>query len=127
MPVLIQPVAAGSDLNTTLRVVGTALTITAVTFTPVAAITGAATDNRSVFLVNKGPTGALTNIVASLGFITGSITAAQYVPRTITLSATPANLDVAVGDVLIWQSIHAGTGIADPGGLVTISAVAKYL
>jgi hypothetical protein len=39
----------------------------------------------------------------------------------IPLSGTPANLVVAAGDELQWQSTHVGTGIADPGGRVEVT------
>ena len=44
-----------------------------------------------------------------------------YDEKTIPLSGTAANLNVAAGDVLAWQSDSVGTGLADPGGLVTIA------
>lgn len=100
-------------------------TVTQVTYTPDGTITGAATNNRTVQLVNKGQSGAGSTVVASLNFASGTnATAADE--KTIPLSGTPANLIVAAGDVLEWQSNAVGTGIADPGGLVKVTIDRNY-
>lgn len=122
----VAPVAtAGNSLNSTVLVVPSDGTVTAVTYTPPTAITGANTNTRSVSLVNKGQNGAGNTVVATLQFNSGTDAAAS-VPRTVTLSGTPANLNVSSGDVLQWQSTAVGTGITDPGGLVTVGLSAKY-
>lgn len=122
----VQPVAtAGNDLNTIVEVSGRAATVSAVTYTPLTTITGAATNNRTVNLVNLGQAGSGSTVVATLNFGNGT-NATGGVPKAITLSATPANLVVAGGDVLQWQSVHVGTGIADPGGLVVVTTSPNY-
>lgn len=121
----VQPIAAGSDLNAVFHVAARTSTVTGVTFVPNATITGAATNNRTLSLVNLGQAGSGTTVVATLAFGSGS-NATGGVPKTITLSATPANLVLASGDVLQWQSTHIGTGIADPGGLVSVVTAANY-
>lgn len=124
--VVVQPQATvGNDTNTNVLVCPQAGSVSAVTYTTVTAITGANTQTRSVSLVNKGAAGSGTTVIATLQFDSGVNTTAA-VPKTITLSATPANLVVAAGDVLQWQSTHVGTGIADPGGLVVISTTPTY-
>jgi hypothetical protein len=100
-------------------------TVTAVTYTPDTTITGAATNNRTVQLVNKGQTGAGSTVIASLNFASGT-NATGGDEKTIPLSGTPANLIVAAGDVLEWQSNAVGTGIADPGGLVKVTIDRNY-
>lgn len=100
-------------------------TVTAVTYTPDGTITGAATNNRTVQLVNKGQTGVGATVVASLNFANGTNAPAGD-EKAITLSGTPANLVVAAGDVLEWQSNAVGTGIADPGGLVRVTIERTY-
>jgi hypothetical protein len=40
--------------------------------------------------------------------------------KTIPLSGTAANLTVAAGDVLTFESTHVGTGIAEPGGTAIV-------
>lgn len=122
----VQPQAtAGNDLNTVAFIAPRAGTVTSVTYTTPTAITGAATNNRTVSLINKGTGGAGSTSVASLNFASGVNTVA-YDEKAITLSATPANLIVAAGDVLQWESLHILTGIADPGGLVSVTVSPNY-
>ena len=122
----VQPQAtAGSNLNSIVWVAPQAATVTGVTYTSVTAITGANTNTRSVSLINKGQAGAGTTIVATLQFNSGVSTVAAD-EKTVTLSSTAADLAIAAGDVLQWQSTAVGTGIADPGGLVSITTTANY-
>jgi hypothetical protein len=124
--VVVAPQAtAGSNLNTNVYSAPQAGTLTAVGYATVTAITGANTNTRSVSLVNKGAAGSGTTVMATLQFDSGVNTTAS-VPKTITLSATAANLVVAAGDILQWQSTAVGTGIADPGGLALITIAANY-
>jgi hypothetical protein len=122
----VQPVSTvGNDLNTNVYQCPRAGTVSAVTYATVTAITGANTNTRSASLVNKGQAGTGTTVVATLQFDSGVNTVAN-VPKALNLSATPANLAVAAGDVLQWQSTHVGTGIADPGGLLQLTVAASY-
>lgn len=123
----VGPVAtAGNDLNTVAFIAPADGVISAVKYTTITAITGAATNNRTVSLVNAGHTdGSGTTSVASLSFASGTDTVAAF-PKSITLSATAADLAVSAGDVLVWKSTHVGTGIADPGGLVSIQFSRSY-
>jgi hypothetical protein len=95
-------------------------TVTSVQYIPEAAITGAATNNRTVTLVNKGQAGSGSTTVATLTFDSG-INGTANDEKTITLSGTAANLVLASGDTLQWRSIANGTGLADPGGLARIT------
>lgn len=114
---LIPATAAGSDIEKNVHVAPFAGTVSACTYTPDTVLTGANTDSRTIVLVNKGAAGSGTTIVATKAFTSGVNIAADD-EGTITLSATAANLVVAAGDVLAWQSTHVGaTGLADPGGL----------
>lgn len=122
----VAPVStAGNSLNTNLFTAKRAGTVTAVTYSTVTAITGANTNTRSVSLVNKGQAGAGTTIIATLQFNSGVNTVASD-EKTITLSSTAADLVVAAGDVLQWQSTAVLTGIADPGGLVSVTIADTY-
>jgi hypothetical protein len=49
------------------------------------------------------------------------VNAAADDEKAITLSGTAANLVLAQGDTVIWNSTHVGTGITDPGGLVAVT------
>jgi hypothetical protein len=115
----------GNSRNTNVYRVDSAGTVSAVTYSTVTAITGANTNTRSVSLVNKGQAGAGSTVIATLQFNSGVNTVASD-ETTITLSGTPANLVVAAGDILQWQSTAVGTGIADPGGLVCVTVSATY-
>lgn len=118
---IVPPVAtAGNDADTPVFVAPFACTVTAVTYTPSATITGAATNNRTLQLRNKGQTGAGTTVVASLNFANG-VNAAAFDEKVIPLSVTPADLVLAAGDVLALQSLHILTGITDPGGMLRVT------
>ncbi len=112
-------VAAGSTDSSTVAVAPFAGTVTSVTFTPDAGITGHATNNRTVSIINKEDDGTGTTAVAELEFDVG-VDATAFDETAITLSGTAADLVVAEGDVLAWSSVHAASGVADPGGTVTI-------
>jgi hypothetical protein len=113
-------VAQGATANTPATKVPFAATVTAVEYIAAAAITGAATNNRIVTLANKGAAGSGTTAVATKTFASGT-NAVAAASTTVTLSATAADLVVAAGDVLQWQSTINGTGLADPGGLVRVT------
>lgn len=93
-------------------------TVTSVTLTPEAGITGAATNFRTYRLVNRGTGGAGTTVVASLAFDAATVTAAAYDERELPLTANAA---VAEGDILVLDEVVAGTGLASPGGRVQIT------
>lgn len=118
---IVPPVAtAGNDADTPVFVAPFACTVTSVTYTPSATITGAATNNRTLNLRNKGLTGVGTTVVASLNFASG-VNADAFDEKAITLSGTPANLVLAAGDVLALQSLPILTGITDPGGMLRVT------
>jgi hypothetical protein len=121
----VAPVAtAGNDLDSVVSQAPFDCTVTKVEFVAVAAITGANTNTRSVTLFNKGQAGAGTTTVATLQFDSG-VNASASDEKAITLSGTAANLDLAAGDTLLWRSLHVGTGITDPGGLVRVTVTRR--
>jgi hypothetical protein len=95
-------------------------TVTSVTHVPVAAITGAATNNRTISVVNRGQDGTGTTVVASLNFANG-VNAAAFDEKDITLSVVANATTVAEGDILELRSAAVGSGIADPGGTAFIT------
>lgn len=111
---------AGNSDDTVIGQAQFAGTVTGVQYVPEAAITGAATNNRTVSLVNKGQAGSGTTVVATLTFGSGTNATANN-EVALTLSATASDLVVADGDTLLWRSIANGTGLADPGGLARIT------
>jgi hypothetical protein len=123
----VQPQAtAGSNLNSNVLRCPNDSTVSAVTYAPVTVITGANTNTRSVSLVNKGQSGAGNVVVATIQYNSG-VNAVASDENTVTLSGTPANLNLTAGDILQWQSTAVGTGIADPGGLVCVTVAARYI
>lgn len=92
-----------------------------VTYTPIAAVTGAASpSSRTLSLINHGQAGAGTTVIASLALLSG-VNLVGFDEKPITLSATASDLLVAAGDELEWKSIAVGgTGLVDPGGTVQV-------
>ena len=97
-------------------------TVTGVSYTPEANITGAASPaSRTLSLINKGQDGNGATVVATLALV-GGVNPADFDEMALTLSGTPANLVVAAGDVLAFNSLAVGgTGLADPGGKVEVT------
>lgn len=116
----VDNVAAASDLTTVIGEVLEAGTVSSVSFTPKANITGNDAESRHYALINKGQDGNGTTSVATLDMDTG-VSANDFDEKALTLSGTPANLVVAAGDILAFTSTHEGsTGLADPGGSVKV-------
>src|SRR4051812_31585848 len=88
----------GNDADTAVgRVSGQGVgTVTSVVYIPDAALSGANTNSRTVTLYNRGAAGSGTTVVAQLA-LTSGVNLAAFVPKTITLSGTAANLDLADG------------------------------
>lgn len=93
--------------------------VSSVSYVPDALITGADTNTRTLSVKNRGAAGAGSTEVASLALANG-VSATAFDEKAVTLNGTAANLVVAAGDILSFDSTHAGTGLADPGGLVII-------
>lgn len=111
---------AAADAETDVCIVEFAGVVSSVKYVAATVLTGANTESRTGVLVNKGQSGAGSTAVATKAFVSG-VNAAADDDTTITLSGTAANLVVAAGDVLVWQSNHVGsTGLADPGGMVEV-------
>ena len=110
---------AGSDKSVALGRARFGATVESVTYAPNALITGANTNTRRVALINRGQSGSGSVLVAELQFNSG-VNGPAFDEKSLTLSATPANLKLAEGDILEWLSDAVGTGLADPGGLVVV-------
>jgi hypothetical protein len=94
--------------------------VSSVSYTPISTLTGAATNYRTLRLVNKGSDGSGSTVIASLAFSGSGVVATADDEKAITLSGTAANLVVAQGDILAWDETVAGTGLDSPGGLVQV-------
>lgn len=118
----VPAVTIAATADQTIGEVNTAGRVSSVSYTPEAAITGAASPNSRTFtLVNKGAAGVGTTNVATLAMVSG-VDGVAFDEKAITLNATAANLVVAAGDILVWVStaVTAGGGLVDPGGLVQV-------
>lgn len=111
-------VAIDADDNTVLAQAPYGGAVSGVTYVPEADVTGAATNNRTVSLVNAGQDGNATTVVGTLTFASG-VNADANDEKSIPLNAGTA-VTIVEGDTLVWKSVHVGTGIADPGGLVRV-------
>lgn len=97
------------------------LTITRITEMFDAAISGAATDNVSHDYRNEGTDGTgTTSLLAAAKVYTSGVDATAHVPVELTLSGTEGNLDVDEGEVISLVRTTPGTGLAEPGALITI-------
>lgn len=114
--------AATATAQTVLGAAPWPASVTAVTYTPAGAITGAASPaSRTFTLYNRGQAGTGVTVVATLA-MTAGVNAALYDERTIPLSGVAGATAVVEGDVLGWESFAVGaTGLADPGGLVRVT------
>lgn len=95
--------------------------VTAVRYTPLAAVTGAASPaSRTISVVNKGQSGVGTTVVASLALLAG-VNLVAFDEKDITLSVVADATTVVEGDVLaVLSTPVGGTGLVDPGGTITI-------
>lgn len=116
-------VAAATILATNSEVIEAPFdgVVAAVTYTPVASVTGAASPaSRTLSVINKGQAGSGTTVVASLALVSG-VNLTAYDEKELTLSSTDADLVVAAGDILEFRSAAVGgTGLVDPGGTGSI-------
>jgi len=92
--------------------------VTAVEFIPSAAITGANTNYFTLNVRNR-TTGAGTAIPAALAFVSG-VDGVASTPKTITVSATAADLALAEGDVVTCEKAVTASGLACPDGTVIV-------
>lgn len=113
-------VATGTDDSFVIGTCPFAGTVTSVTYTPEAAITGANTNTRAIRVRNRGAAGAGSTVVAEIQFDTG-VNATAFDEKVVPLSGTAGNLVVAQDDVLELFSDAVGTGQADPGGTVKVA------
>lgn len=95
------------------------IVVTAVRWIPNAAVTGAATNNFALGLVNRGLAGSGTTAVSPVRTYASGTNAAAFVPEDLTV--TPANTNVVAGETLSLNRTVNGTGLVSPGGVVEIA------
>lgn len=94
--------------------------ITRVQWVPNANITANAANFFTATVRNRGTDAGGTAVAATRSY--AATNSLAHVPEDCTLSGTPADLDVAEGDLLTVEKLVAGTGLAMPDGLVQIHA-----
>lgn len=107
----------GGDVRVIVDRVQRGASVASVDLVPNWSLNGANTNYRTFRLVNRGSNGLGATVVATLD-LTSGVNLTACVAKAIPVTA--ANAVVAIGDVLEWQSIHAGSGLPDPGGLVIV-------
>lgn len=117
--VQVDPVSAGNDSVSEAGEAPFAGVVTRVAYIAAAAVTGANTNTRTLQATNRGAAGAGTTAIAAYALTSGNNLAASDA-KEFTLSGTPANLVVAKGDVISFDSTHAASGLADTGGVAII-------
>lgn len=116
--------AATATRDDPILVVPMAGTVTGITIVPQATLTGAATDNKTLSLINKGLTGGDTRVAATKTFALTTDVATAFDETSLTVSGTAANVAVVAGDVLALSQIKVGNGLTVPDVLVKISILA---
>lgn len=97
------------------------LTVTKITETFDAAVSGAATDNFAHDYRNEGTGGAgTTSLLAATKTYTSGVDATAQVPVDLSLSTTDGALDVDEGEVISLVRTTPGTGLAEPSALISI-------
>lgn len=126
MAAILPPAALAVDTQAVLSAaLGHDITATAVTYRPAAAIVGAASNYRTIAVVYETESGEWKEkeapkvpTLAKLAFSSGAVTAEKEVEKAITLEA---GVKVKAGLNLVATSVHTGTGLVDPGGLVLVT------
>lgn len=122
-----------TSLRTTIPALGAAVTgdqtigrapfdgtVTSITFTPEAAITGNTTNTRTIRVINKGQAGAGTTVVGTLAYITAT-NGVAFDEQSFTLSVVAGATTVVEGDILAVDETVGASGLANPGGLITVN------
>lgn len=97
-------------------------TVTEVTVISEGAVVAAAVNFRTLRVLNAGQSGAGAAVVASLALDTpGTDNLAAKDEKNVPLSGVAADLNVAAGDVLVFDETVAGTGLAHAGLTVKVT------
>lgn len=113
--------AATVDATVPVAIAPFAGVVTKVAYVPVEAVAGKATNYRTISATNKGKGGAGTSVVASLALSAAERSLSALQENVVPLSGEASKLVVAEGDVIAFGSVHTGEGLADPGGIMSIT------
>lgn len=119
IPVAAAMASASTDDELYAATVPANATITAVKWIPSAAVTANGTNYTTVSVRNRKADASGTALPATRSY--AATNSAAYVPESMTLSATAADLSVAAGDVLTVQRLHTASGVSVPAGVVEVS------
>jgi hypothetical protein len=112
---------AGTAQDTVIDEVPFDGTITAVTVIPEANVTANATNYRTIRVLNSGAAGSGSTVVASRALDTPTTDdLVKNDEKSIPLSGTAANLEVAAGDVLVADETVAASGLAHGGYVIKV-------
>jgi hypothetical protein len=95
-------------------------TVTSVTYSALANVTGANTNSRTLRLTNHKQDGSGTTVVAELPVLLG-VNLTAFDEKVVPLSSTAADRVVSAGDILEQVSVPIGAGLAGPGGTMYIT------
>lgn len=119
LPIQLGASATGVTTSTAMRVPFDSV-VTSVTYSPLANVTGANTNSRTLRLTNHKQDGSGSTVVAELP-VTLGVNLTAFDEKTVPLSSTAANLALARGDILEQVSVPVGAGLAGPGGTMYIT------
>lgn len=100
-------------------------TVKAVWMVPSAAITANATNFRTLTVRNKGTNG-LAGTVAVASRAWSAVNSVLSTPEQFALSGTPANLEVAAGDVLELHQNAAAAGLVIPASSYVLYLLPRF-
>jgi len=92
--------------------------VTAAYWTPSAVVTANVTNYATLAVRNRTAAGAGTALPATRSY--AATNSAAFVTEAMTLDPTLANIQFAAGDVLTFQTVWTGTGLATPQGGLTL-------
>jgi hypothetical protein len=111
--------AAGTDDEFVLGTLPVNATITAAKWVPAAAVTANGTNFSILSVRNRKADASGTALPATRSY--AATNSVAFVPESMTLSGTAADLSCAAGDVLTVQRIHTASGVVIPAGRVEVS------
>ncbi len=111
---------AGNDDTWTLGRLPNNAQVTSARWIPDAAVTGAATNNFQLQVINKGAAGSGTTTVTAAKTYASGTNSAAAVAESLTLSSTASDLLANAGDILALVRTHNGSGLAGVAGTVEV-------
>lgn len=92
--------------------------VVAVKWIPAAAVTANGANYAVLSLRNRGTDGTGNTLIASRSY--AATNSVAFDSEDVTLTATEADRDVDANDVLTFEKVNTGTGVAIPDGVVQV-------